>query len=84
MASKLTDEQRRMYSLEAAVSKEGDFPVRLDAHLARMRAKYPSMPFTRRHAVRSLLHKALKAEEAKSGRRPATKPKSAAKRATKR
>jgi hypothetical protein len=42
---------------------QDDFPERIEAHLERMRSKFPHMKFTKTDAARALLHKALSAEE---------------------
>ncbi|MGE0206196.1 MAG: helix-turn-helix domain-containing protein [Hyphomicrobiaceae bacterium] len=47
----------------SSLSKEDDLPDRIDAYLSRMRAKYPQFKFTKKSALRALLHKALRADE---------------------
>lgn len=52
----------------SALLIEDDFPTRIDAHVARMRKAHPSFKIGRKEALRSLIHKALKAEEQKGTR----------------
>jgi hypothetical protein len=52
-----------------SVVTEDDFPKRLDEHVRRMQANYPQIRIGRKQAIRSLLHKALKAEEQQKGLR---------------